>query len=161
MSRKGYISLWYGHILNMAWLHGVPTRLGTSLPLKKFNEEPQRFVQRHYARTSSVSSILSTLGWEKLAYRREAHQVTQLYKITNNDIDVDPAHYLQPKTKRSRRGNNKQFVIPQASSTPFQNSFFPRTIKLWNNLPQGIIDGVDPKTFRENYIDHLQTRNDP
>ena len=67
-----------------------------------------------YARISSFSRILSTLGWEKLAHRRESHQVTQLYKITNNDIDVDATHYLQPKTQRSRRGNTKQFVIPRA-----------------------------------------------
>ena len=142
-----------GPVLNVFLCYNRKTRT--------FSFGTETFVQRDFAGTSSVSGILSTLWWEKLASRREAHQVTQLYKITNNDIDVDATHYLQPKTQRSRRENNKQFVIPQASSTPFQNSFFPRTNKLWNNLPQSIIDCVESKTFRENYLDHLQTRNDP
>ena len=94
--------------------------------IEKVQRRAARFVQRDYARTSSVSSILSTLGWEKLAYRREAHQVTQLYKITNNDIDVDATHYLQPKNQRSRRGNNKQFVIPQASSYAIPKFIFSK-----------------------------------
>ena len=75
---------------------------------------------------SSVTNILSFLGWEKLTDRRETHQVSQLYKITTKAIGIDASHHLQSKIQRSRRGNTNQFNIPQSSSTAFKNSFFPK-----------------------------------
>ena len=36
--------------------------------------------------------------------------------------------------------------------------FFPRTIKLWNGLPQHIINSVWHMTFRQDYHNHIVTK---
>ncbi len=116
-----------------------------------------RFVFGDYGRQSSVSSMLSTLEWEKLSDRRQIHQLTQFYKIIHQAIDVDASDYLQQKIQRARRGNNKQFQVNQISSTVYKNSFFPKCINVWNDLPQPLIDSATYKTFRDAYANHIRT----
>ncbi|XP_072030158.1 uncharacterized protein [Amphiura filiformis] len=123
--------------------------------LEKVQRRAARFVQGDYKRVSSVTEMLCSLGWERLTDRRETHQVTQLYKIINQDIDIDSSDHLKPKLQRNRRGNNTQFDIPHFTSTAYSNSFFPRTTRLWNDLPQDIIDIPTHKTFRDSYLDYI------
>ena len=55
----------------------------------------------------------------KMHQRRESYQVTQLYKVINQDIDAHASDPLHLKTKRSKKGNSKQFVIPHIPSTVY------------------------------------------
>ena len=81
-----------------------PHQLGHQSVIERVQHRAIRFVHKDYGRTSSVFSMLSIQGWERQVDRRESHQVTQLYKIINQDIDVDASDHLHLKTKRSRGG---------------------------------------------------------
>ena len=48
-------------------------------------------------------------------------------------ISIEP--YLTPSTSKTR-GHDSSFHQIRTSSTIYQQSFFPRTVVLWNQLPQ-------------------------
>jgi len=43
--------------------------------------------------------------------------------------------------------NNHHFILPQATLYSYKNSFYPRTIKDWKNLPISIIEARDIDEF--------------
>ena len=92
--------------------------------------------------------MLEDLNWTSLKDRRRAHRLTCLYKIHHDLLDI-PKTYTTPKTDRARRGHNQQFQLYNTKLAPFTNSFFPRTIKDWNNLPQITINQASMNTFKK------------
>jgi hypothetical protein len=56
-----------------------------------------------------------------------------LYKIKNGLIDIDSHQYIQANDSRTR-GKNRLYQ-ERTSSEAFGNSFFPKTIRDWNQLP--------------------------
>ena len=63
-----------------------------------------RFTLNRYHTTSSVTSMLHELSWETLKSRRIKLQLTDLYNIQHNLIDVEASKYL---TKRSTTVRSK------------------------------------------------------
>jgi hypothetical protein len=82
-------------------------------------------------------------GREKLNTRRKIRKLSLLYNIVNGDTpdylsDLLSRTFNQANNYNLRNANN--FTIPRCRLTLYQNSFFPATIHLWNNLPQYIRD---------------------
>ena len=46
---------------------------------------------------------------------------------------------LIPKTRRGRNQHSLAFKIPSASKDVYKYSFFPQTIRDWNDLPESLI----------------------
>ena len=99
-----------------------------------------RYVTNRYHNTSSVTSMLEHLEWESLESRRVKCQLTMLFKIINDLVDIPPDHYLTEASTRTRSHHSHKFRHVPASSDCFKNSFFPRTIVLWNSLPASLAD---------------------
>lgn len=86
---------------------------------------------------SSLCSLYSETGWETLAERRRNKKLTLLHKIINNKAPV----YLQdllPDTVGATSSydlrNSANFEVPFTRLCSFETSFFPSTLKLWNEL---------------------------
>ena len=99
-----------------------------------------RFVSNDFSPSSSVTSMLNDLKWDNIENRRTTQRLATLHKILHEEIDIPHHNYIQTKPQRSRRTHNKQFNLTNCTSTPFAQSFFPETIKLWNSLPQSTVD---------------------
>ena len=89
---------------------------------------------------------------EKLELRREKHKLTQFYKILNNLTpeylsELLPPFHSQLHGYNTRNAHN--IVVQQCRTSYLQNSFFPSTIRLWNNLPQDIKDSNNLNTFKK------------
>jgi hypothetical protein len=91
--------------------------------------------------------MLNDLGWISLEARREANQLTYLYKIVNNIVNIKPDS-LQPKITRLRRGNNNQFNEITAKTDIYIKSFLPRTVRKWNKLQEEVISAKNHHKFR-------------
>ena len=89
-----------------------------------------RYCLNNYDYTSSVSNMLTLLKWESLAQRRICTSLILIYKIQHNLVHVDH-HHLTPT-------RNQNFLIPQSRTQYHMNSFFPRTIRYWNGLPNQV-----------------------
>ena len=86
-----------------------------------------RYVYNDYLHTNSVTQMISQLNWQTLEQRRKIIAVTYLYKIQHNLVYIDHLHLTTTR--------NLNFLIPYSRTQYHANSFFPRTIRLWNRLP--------------------------
>ncbi len=44
--------------------------------------------------------------------------------------------------------NNQKFLVPSTRTTLLKNSYFPDTIRLWNMLPQQVVDSPSIDVFK-------------
>ena len=93
-----------------------------------------RFVVGDFQGTSSVSAMITALNWPSLQLRRLHSRLVMLYKIHHDLVDIKANDYLTPLTTITR-GHDSRYTIPRTSSSRYTCSFFPQTIRDWNNLP--------------------------
>ena len=94
-----------------------------------------------YDRHTSVSSLLSELQWQTLLTRRCHIRLAMLYRIRNDQVDIDCSQYLSPMMTITR-GHGGRFQVPFCKSQVLAASFFPRTARDWNGLRE------DPSDFQ-------------
>ena len=71
-------------------------------------------------------------------------QIPQYEPMTNKAIDLHMSHMIPtddliPKTRRCRNQHSMTFQTPIANTDVYRGSFFPRTIRDWNALPDSLI----------------------
>ena len=86
---------------------------------------------------ASKRALYYETGWETLAERRKVRKLCLMYKIVNNDTptylnDLLPNRVNETNNYNLRNRNN--FEIPFTRLCSFESSFFPSTLKLWNEL---------------------------
>ena len=86
----------------------------------------------------SIQKLLSELGWETLQERRSKHKLVIFYKIINGLTpdylsDLLPPIVQDNVTYNLRNANNMRSL--RARTNLYFNSFFPSTIRAWNELP--------------------------
>ena len=123
--------------------------------IERIQRQAARFVTNTYDRESSVTQLLNSLGWNTLQARREAHRLTCFHKMLSNKLDIDYLSHTKPKLSRSRRGHSHQFDVPSSRLEVHRSSFFPRTIKAWNELPPAIITQSNPAKFKEMLLNKI------
>ena len=108
-----------------------------------------RYVTNRYHNTSSVTNMLDHLGWESLESRRTKAQLTMLYKITNGLVDIPADRHLTPgHSVATRSAHAKTYLQPSTTTTYYRNSFFPRTVTSWNQLPAELAEAPDLVSFK-------------
>jgi hypothetical protein len=117
--------------------------------IEKVQRRAARFVLNRYHNTSSVTDMLEVLGWNSLEYRRKTFKLTALYKVSNDLVHCNHLKaQLKPAAERERRhGNNRQFQQVGGKTNYKVQSFLPRTISEWNNLPQAVVDAESEDNF--------------
>jgi hypothetical protein len=109
-----------------------------------------RYVLNQYGNRSSVGDMLKSLNWPRLEKRRKFMRLCMLYKATNNLVDM-PSHHeqLQCSIRSSGRTNNsKAFLIPDTPQGYVKESFYPKSIRDWNNLPEDVVSATSLNTFK-------------
>lgn len=106
-----------------------------------------RFVFGDFHRTSSVTPMLSQLQWPPLLERRAQYKMLMMHRIINLQTDI-PQTYLVP-VLTSHRGHTRQFQIPFARTLVYQKSFFPDSIRLWNSLPDELVNTTSANLFKQ------------
>ena len=106
-----------------------------------------RFCLGRYRRTSHVSDMLEELQWPTLKSRRKASRLTMLFKIVNGLVKIS-AQSLKAPLRRSRHHHSKTFQLVQSRTNYRKFSFFPRTVKDWNQLPEEVVSADSLDSFR-------------
>ena len=99
-----------------------------------------------------IKFLLPDLGLN-LRHRRRVGSLCLLFKILSN---VDhPLHCALPAFSRSLRAtrlslglNNRSFSVVRCSTSQFQRCFFNATVRLWNALPNDIVDSSSCAVFK-------------
>ena len=90
----------------------------------------------------SMTDILKKLKWESLQKRRKDNRIILLYKGLKERAKI-PTDDLIPKNRRCRNQHPLAFQIPSASINAKLHSFFPQTIRNWNELPDSLISSAE------------------
>ena len=107
--------------------------------LKKVQNRAARFVTKNYVyETGSMTGILGQLKWESLKKRRKDNRLMLLYKGLKSKARI-PTDDLIPNSSRGRNQHSLAFQIPSASKDDYKNSFFPQTIRDWNDRLESLI----------------------
>ena len=109
--------------------------------VEKVQRIAARWTCRRWRNTSSVGEMLDELEWPSLESRRERSSLTFFYKIHSGTVSLDKDKYLipAPNLRRTRASHESQYTSPFAYSDALKNSFFPRTIPVWNSLPSSVV----------------------
>ena len=113
--------------------------------LEKVQNRATRFVTRNYMyvyETGSMTGILGQLKWESLKERRTDNRLLLLYKGLKGKARI-PTDDLIPKTRHGRNQHSLAFQILSASKDVYKYSFFPQTIRDWNDLPESLISSSE------------------
>ena len=109
------------------------------------------FTLNKYRRTDSVTAMLETLSRPTLSERRLHARLSMLFKIHHNLVAIDASHILSSKQHDTptRTENTLAYHIPQSRTEYHRNSFYPRTIRDWNLLPESVVNSLTPVAFKE------------
>ena len=106
---------------------------------KRFKNRAARFLTRNYVyETGGMTGIPGQLKWESLKKRIKDNRLILLYKGLKGKARI-PTDDLIPKTRRGRNQHSLAFQIPSAIKDVYKYSFFPQTIRDWNDLPESLI----------------------
>ena len=115
-----------------------------------------RFVTSNYSREpGTVTNILKKLEWPTLELRRKAARLTLLYKATHGEAAVNIPTYVTKPSRTTRQYHKDRYLRLSTSTDAYQNSFIPRTIAEWNNLPDQVIQATSTDCFKGALWRHL------
>ena len=94
----------------------------------------------------SFGTMLNDLEWPILEARREQ----SFFKMHSGTVTLDKDKYLTPaaSNRRTRASHDSQYTRHLAYSEALKNSFFPRTIPVWNALPSSVVSIKTPEEFK-------------
>ena len=92
--------------------------------LERVQQRAARFVLNDYRPLSSVTSMVSQLGWKPLTERRREHRLSLLYKIINGLVAIPADTHLHLNTGKTRISNSKLLKLPICTTYTFNHSFF-------------------------------------
>ncbi len=78
----------------------------------------------------------------------EGSHETMFHKIINNNIAINVPDYISKSTLSLRGQHWQAYIIPQNNVEAYQFSFFPRTIRCWNQLPISVTEVPSQETFQ-------------
>ena len=105
-------------------------------------------VSGYYRRTSSVDAMLTELNWQSLADIRRIARLVMFYKIHHHLVAINMPLESKLLPAPTRTENSLAYVIPTSSRDYHLYSFYPRTVRDWNYLPQDLVQLCTPEAFR-------------
>ena len=102
-------------------------------------------------RNASKQLLYCETGWETLSNRREKQRLILFYKIVNGLAPRHLENTLHSHTQHThghytRQQDNIRHIL--ARTDTYRNSFFPHSIRLWNNLNSSIRTASSLNTFK-------------
>ena len=125
-----------------------PHLVGHINKLERIQRRAARFVCNDYSYYSSVSSMLSTLGWTDLATRRKDLRLALFYKVVQGLVAMPTDDFLIKADSRTRAANPLKYRTLRTNTEVFRHSFFPRTVPDWNFLPTNIVEAPSIDAFK-------------
>ena len=117
------------------------------LSIEKVQRREARWVQSDYHWNRSVTAMLCDLQWPTLSCRREVSRLKTFYNAIYNNSALKIPHYFMTTTYATRHQHPLHFVTPSVRTIFYKYSFFPKTIRDWNNLPTETIESSSLQLF--------------
>ena len=79
--------------------------------------------------------------------RRMEARLINFYKAINRDIALELTPQIQPKRRATRSYHAKSLIQLSCRTNLYQNSFFSKTIRDWNVLPERAVMASSVEAF--------------
>ena len=124
--------------------------------LESVQRKAARFTTRNYEKSTDSGGLVSTLEWDTLQVRRNTRDATMWYKTHHGGVDLSfpPSVHLKPR--RGKNDHELAYFLPQVRVDAYKNSFFMRTISLWNGLPGEVVAAPSVNCFQRQALDHFR-----
>ena len=106
-----------------------------------------RFVTGDYRYTSSVTAMTENLSWETFQHRRQQVKAIMMFRIVHAMVAILAFPHLQLMGAATRRHQYK-YGIPYCRTNTYKDSFFPSSIRLWNQLPENLTNAESLEAFK-------------
>jgi hypothetical protein len=116
--------------------------------LEAIQRRAARFVKKDYSYKTSVTAIISDLGWQPLSSRRKIDRLTTMHKAREGHLALPLRNILHPVQRSTKRSHEYAYQEFQTNKDTFKFSFYPRTVKDWNSLPKQLTASQDSKAFK-------------
>jgi len=124
-----------------------PCTVSNTNCLDKVQHRAARFVKSDYRYTTSVSHLVSDLGWQSLTQRRKNARFHLFYKGIHGLAAVPVDTFHRP-IRTSRYSDGDTFTTLSSRVDSYKYSFFPQTISDWNKLPLSVRSKPTVDLFR-------------
>ena len=140
----------------MVWDPTTQTLIQT---LENVQRRAARFVINDYTNRTPgcVTSMLTSLEWQTLEQRRRISRLVMMYKIQHQLMDIDRDLHLRPGDSRTR--GQHRFFQERSNYDTLRNSFFQRTVREWNHLPDTTVWASSIEEFRANLQQQVSHAN--
>ena len=116
-----------------------PSGVGLQNELENVQNRAARFVTGNYNfETGSMTGILEHLKWESPKKRRRDSRHILLYKGLKGKASIPTDDFI-PLVRRCRNDHSMAYQVPIANTDIYKCSFFPQTIRDWNELPDSLV----------------------
>ncbi len=126
------------------------TKQGTDR-IEMVQRRAARYVLNRYHNTSHVTEMLGELKWPTLKDRRKNYRLTMIYKIRNNLVATTGRGHLDPILSKSRHHNSCAYEIHSGPGY-YTNSFYQRTLREWNKLPDATVNARSLEEFKTSLL---------
>ena len=116
--------------------------------LEMVQRRAARWTMNDFSPTSSVTSMLDSLGWETLEHRRSCARLALFHNIVYGHVAVPLPEYIVQPTRLTRTAHPLSFRQITTSKDFYKYSFFPLAIVQWNHLPQHVVELAKPCAFK-------------
>ena len=125
--------------------------------IEKIQRRALRWIFNDYNFSHSVTTMLQSLNLPTLQHRRKRMCLTLLYKSINGLLALKFPNYFTAISTNTRIHHHQSYYFTHIRTDAYMNSFFPRTIREWNDLPQHVIDSNSLDLFQEQLDTYLNT----
>lgn len=117
-----------------------------------------RFIYNKYRTTDSPTELLKKAEILTLKQRAKVARQKILYKLVNEQINIDISKYIsKAETRPTRHTHSLTLREYQCRTDCFKFSFFPLAIHEWNNLPPSVTSSPTYEAFSSLLENHLRT----
>ena len=119
--------------------------------LESVNLEAARIVTGA-TKLTSHSLLYTECGWDKLETRRKKHKLILFYKIIHGLVPEYLAQLVPPvhnEIHGYNTRNSQNFTHLQSRTSSHLHSFFPSSVRLWNDLPISIKNSISLTSFKK------------
>ena len=115
--------------------------------LEKVQRRAARWVLNDFSRYSSVTRMIEHLTWPSLELRRKISRLQTLYKIIHTHYSLTIPPLFTSMERSTRLYHPSRFVLPISHTNSYQQSFYTRSIRDWNNLPSYLYECTNFDSF--------------
>ena len=95
-----------------------------------------------------LKDMLNNLKWKTQDIEGLKLQLTVLFKMIHDLIDIPPSDYLTRTSSRTRKSNSHKYLQYFTSTDCFKNSFCFRTILVLKRLPSTVAEAPSLALFK-------------